>query len=309
MIPRRRGRLVAIGWICILCLLGCARRGANRLALNKQLLAAAEKDDAPAVRRLLQEGADANARGAQGETALMDAVGRGDVDLVKLLLSHGANIGKTALEQSLMTGNAQIVSLLLGPAPSRTLLNQTLFDMIENQPVIVYIGKNSSPGTPDEPPPNPVATLLVDRGADLGARDIDGSTPLEDAAAFGQLAIVKALVAKGANLEAKDNSGNTPLLSAACDCAVATMPDTDVVVEYLLEHGAKINARNNQGDTALMIASGGGVIKRSIVAILIQHGANLRLRNKNEQTALMIARHDRVADVAQLLETALAKSR
>jgi ankyrin repeat protein len=87
------------------------------------------------------------------------------------------------------------------------------------------------------------------------------------------------------------------------------MPDTNVVVEYLLEHGAKINARNNEGDTTLMIASEGGVTKRRIVAILIQHGANLRLRNKNEQTALMIARHDRVADVAQLLETALARSR
>lgn len=275
MIPTRRTKVVAIGCMWILCLIGCVRRSANRSALNKQLLAASEKGDLVSASRLIREGADVNARSRDGSTSLMFAAERGNTGLVKLLLSHGANTqlkdrgGETALSRSLRVGNPQIASFLLGPKPSQALLNQTLFNTIENQPNVALLLLKA-----DEIPPDPLIVLLLEKGADSNARDTDGSTPLEEAAGLGQLSIVKALVAKGANLEAKDNSGSTPLLAAACDCAEATMPDTDVVVEFLLKQGANINARDNDGDTALMIA-----------------------------------RHDQVADVAQLLEAALAKSR
>ncbi|HZI20007.1 MAG TPA: ankyrin repeat domain-containing protein [Pyrinomonadaceae bacterium] len=56
------------------------------------LMLAAFKGDLPAVRRLLAEGADVNARDEVGDTALMFAAFRGHEAIVNLLLSRGANV-------------------------------------------------------------------------------------------------------------------------------------------------------------------------------------------------------------------------
>ena len=46
---------------------------------------------------------------------------------------------------------------------------------------------------------------LLDRGADVDAKDIDGRTALMLAIQNGHLDVVKALIAKGADVNAKDN--------------------------------------------------------------------------------------------------------
>ena len=52
---------------------------------------------------------------------------------------------------------------------------------------------------------------LVKLGADLNSSDLDGSTPLHDAAEFGESDGVKTLVSLGANILAKNNDGEIPL--------------------------------------------------------------------------------------------------
>src|SRR5581483_5057182 len=51
--------------------------------------------------------------------------------------------------------------------------------------------------------------LLLEKGADIEARDEQGQTPLIRAAADAQTGIVKLLLEKGADIEAKDTSGAT----------------------------------------------------------------------------------------------------
>lgn len=60
--------------------------------LNEQLLAAARKSDAEAVKALLVKGADVNAKTRYGATALSFAADRGSVEVVKLLLERGAEV-------------------------------------------------------------------------------------------------------------------------------------------------------------------------------------------------------------------------
>ncbi len=306
----RIGVVVVLACILIAVTGGCRHRP-DHAALEALLRAAIEKRDLATAQRLLEKGADVNAAGDYGFTPLMEAAGRGDPKMVKLLLDHGANAqakgseDRTALYYALLSEDPESIQLLLAGV-NQNGLTDALFSTINDEPVIMYVGGDKAPPPPETIAPAPALTLLVEKGADVNARDADGSTPLADAAALGQLANVKALLAKGADIEARDNYGNTPLLAAACDCARATMNDTDVVVDFLLNKGADINARSKDGNTALMIASGGGVVKTRIVKILINHGANLRLRNSKGQTALMIAEISQLPDVIQLLKSALA---
>src|SRR6185369_2425943 len=56
------------------------------------LMVAARGGKTPVVEQLIAKGANVNARGARGQTALMWAVSQKHPDVVKVLLAHGADI-------------------------------------------------------------------------------------------------------------------------------------------------------------------------------------------------------------------------
>jgi len=87
-------------------------------------------------------------------------------------------------------------------------------------------------------------SLLLDKGCDIDARDINGTTPLMTAIRTGQHDMVKVLISHGASVDAKDNWENTALMMAADagDPAVARM---------LIAAGANVNIKNVSGLTAL----------------------------------------------------------
>jgi hypothetical protein len=86
---------------------------------GRELLAAARKGDIEAVRRALTAGADLNARGEYGDTALNIAAEAGKPDIVELLIQSGANIenpggaDKTPLMNAAFAGHIPVVRLLL----------------------------------------------------------------------------------------------------------------------------------------------------------------------------------------------------
>jgi uncharacterized protein len=57
-----------------------------------RLVNAAAEQDAAAVRALLREGVDVNARRADGATALLYAAHWNDVEMIDLLLKAGASV-------------------------------------------------------------------------------------------------------------------------------------------------------------------------------------------------------------------------
>ena len=59
-----------------------------------------------------------------------------------------------------------------------------------------------------------VAKVLVENDADIGARNVQGSTPLHQAALWNHADIVALLVENGAELNTTTESGSTPLVEA-----------------------------------------------------------------------------------------------
>jgi ankyrin repeat protein len=92
---------------------------AARLPSASNLIDAAQTSDWERVSTVVERGADVNAQGDRGWTALMYAVRAGDVELVSTLLDRGADVnaqtdnGETALVQAASRGDEAVVELLL----------------------------------------------------------------------------------------------------------------------------------------------------------------------------------------------------
>jgi hypothetical protein len=112
--PRSIYRLTSLITLAASMLIGCAIRPDN------PLIGAARSGDAQAIARLLAHGADANQRwGVNGWTPLMHAIHKNQQASVEALLSGGADVnargnqGITALMMAAGYGYADIVQLLL----------------------------------------------------------------------------------------------------------------------------------------------------------------------------------------------------
>jgi ankyrin repeat protein len=78
-------------------------------------------------------------------------------------------------------------------------------------------------------------------------RSVRGSTPIQQAADFGHVEIIRYLVSKGAKVNAKDNFGNSALLNALYE------NHTDAVKE-LLKAGADASVKGPDGRSCKEIA-------------------------------------------------------
>jgi len=94
-----------------------------------------------------------------------------------------------------------------------------------------------------------IAELLLDKGANIEAKNEGGGTPLLIASQGGRLEIVALLLQSGANVEAQGNvTGNTSLLHASSNGHLE-------IVALLVAKGAKIDTRNKEGKTAEDVAT------------------------------------------------------
>ncbi|RDW85731.1 hypothetical protein BP5796_04056 [Coleophoma crateriformis] len=137
-----------------------------------------------------------------------------------------------------------------------------------------------------------IVKLLVEKGADINAADMNGRTLLYRASENGHIDVVKLLLEKGADVNATDKNGWTPL------CTASQHRHIDVV-KLLLEMGADVNAADENGRTPLYWVSFRGHV--NIIKLLLEKEADINTADKRGFTPLHRASQDGKADVVKLL--------
>ena len=176
------------------------------------------------------------ARGAEvrkNDTRMLGiAVGRNRLDLVQMLLEHGADAGQLPLGD---------------PAKNRALAELAIahgYDVNAGRPgwpPLVVASRGDKGEHPER------LQALLELGADVNVRDYKGKTALHRAATAGFLGSMEVLLVNGADIEAADKKGETPLFDAVRAGRVEA-------VVLLLERGADAGAENKRGVSVVSLA-------------------------------------------------------
>jgi ankyrin repeat protein len=304
--------------VLIAALLACA---ASLGAAGSDVADAVMRGDAAAVRALLGQKADVNAKQADGATALHWAVYRADAAMTDLLLQAGANPrvanseGFTPLALAGLNGHAAILESLLkaGADPNEKLPRGETPLMMASRTGNLAAMK-----------------VLLDRGANVDAKEsLRGTTALMWAADQGHADAARLLIERGADKGARSSftardretarlgKANDPrrqnraLQARAGGTAGAQQPERDdddaedlsggaltpliyaarvnslATVKALLEQGADINQTSGYGWTPLLVATQNKFYQ--LGSFLLDQGADPNRANNGGWTPLYLA--------------------
>lgn len=217
----------------------------------------------------------ATAPQADSRTPLQEAIQEGDEQRVRDLLAEGESPDE-AMVAAARSGNVGLLEYLIGAGAE-----PESFSGARALAVAILAGQEEA------------QRFLVDRGADLEARDNVGRTVLQWAAGQRRLgSLARAAIGAGADLEATSRTGENPLMSACRSGRLAS-------VRMLLKAGAEVEARDRDGWTPLMFAVRSGNLK--VVDVLIDAGAEVEVESTLGWTPLMIAAWDGKARIVSRL--------
>jgi len=187
------------------------------------LTRAVQAENVGEVKRLLAQGADVNIAG-EHRAPLEIATDHENMEMVKLLLAHGANPKD---DNALCWANStEMAELLLAHEAN---VNARKED--GNTPLHMAAIRDNVP----------LAELLLAHGADVNAKNEDGNTPLHLAAYRGNVPLAELLLAHGADVNAKnykDIHMRTPLCAATWSNQSKHVRE---MVRMLQRHGGKVH--------------------------------------------------------------------
>ncbi|XP_053623238.1 poly [ADP-ribose] polymerase tankyrase isoform X2 [Plodia interpunctella] len=226
---------------------------------------------------LIRKGALVNEKNKAGQTPLQIATELGHVDAMDILIRHGAkvNASTNAAPNSLQLSMSMLERHSSRLQPDTTYITEPVTDACANAAALRLLeaartgdvetaksildlrprlvncrdvdGRHSTPlhfaaGYNRLP----LAQLLLQRGADVHAKDKGGLVPLHNACSYGHYEVTEALVSAGAGVNAADLWRFTPLHEAAAKGKAD-------IVRLLLKHGADPLRRNRDGLTPLQL--------------------------------------------------------
>uniref|UniRef100_A0A5S6QKX3 Poly [ADP-ribose] polymerase n=1 Tax=Trichuris muris TaxID=70415 RepID=A0A5S6QKX3_TRIMR len=209
---------------------------------------------------LIKNGADVNACDLWKFTPLHEAAANGKFDICKLLLAHGADCsltnrdGETPLDL-VKDSSSDVADLLRGDVAILEAAKRGEVDKLRKLVTADNVnchdvkGRNSTPLHLAAGYNNyEAAEFLIEKGADVNAKDRGGLIPLHNAASYGHFEIGQLLVQHGAQANAQDLWGFTPLHEAS-------QKGRFQLVTFLLSHGADPTIRNHDNQIPLDLAT------------------------------------------------------
>src|SRR5688572_13616319 len=248
--------LSKIGFLTASLIISFGASGAT--ALDAELLEAAQKADATKVRALLAAGADANARAADGSTAMLYAAHFGGTDSVQALLGAKGDpnltnrYGVGPMHEAALRADVGLLRILLDAGASADSA------LPQGETPLMLASRTSGVDA---------VRLLIEHGANVNVvEQWQGQTPLMYAAAHDRGEVAAALIAAGADVNARTPindlpermprvryfveiplAGFTPVMFAARSGAVSAL-------RALIDAKADIDATSPEGFSPVVIA-------------------------------------------------------
>lgn len=135
---------------------------------NKALLTSVRKNNLENVKKALAYGADINARGQEGETAIWEALAKKNIQIFEYLVENGADInlkveGVTPIFVAILYGGPEDVEYLIKKGADVNIRGEG------GNTALIWAASRGD---------NKIVKLLIDNGADINAKDNKGQTAL-----------------------------------------------------------------------------------------------------------------------------------
>jgi uncharacterized protein len=267
------------------------------------LHAAIKSESYEIVARLISENIDLNVLDSAELTALMSASSSGNLGLVKLLVSAGAdpsilsaNSG-FALLFAANEGHQEVFNYLYELTPqhlckdAENILEQSLRKSENHHSELDQIFLNAvNEGSIDK------LREAIKLGADFNSKGKQsGESALHFATQREYINMIEILIDIGIDVDTQDDDGNTPLMNAV-------LLNRIDAVKTLLEFNANVEIQNIEGDTALIIDVDFNE-NPDIAYLLCKHSKNIDVKNNAGFNALELARINKRIELIEYLES------
>lgn len=276
---------------------------------TEKLYQAVDTGHLDAVKDLMAKGIDPDLCHSGRATSLYLAALNGDLDIVKVLIEHGADVniglnensGMNPLLGATIHDHTEIVGFLIRKGAKAGLHYCAFWG--DNKQVESFLAQGNSIHSTRNRGFSPLhlavlnnqkstVELLLEHGADINICNPAVESPLHKAVEKENLEMIDFLIEKGANMNSEGLRG-TPLKLAVGLNKLST-------VQYLIEKGAAVNYQINSFMLPLHVAAWEGYVE--IAKVLLDNGAEVDLcSSTNDDTPLHMAASRGNIEVVKLL--------
>ena len=234
------------------------------------------------MRLLLDEGANPNAEGGFYGNALQAASSKGEIEAVRLLLDKGVDVNMqgghygNALQAAAKSGNIETVRLLIDKGADVNAQGGSDKSALQAA---------ASSGNTD------IMLLLLDEGADIMVGGNNGKA-LYAAANCGNVEAMRILLNEGADSHAQGGYYGNALQAAVHSGSIEA-------VRLLLDKGVDVNTEGGCCGNALQTAAEVGNVET--MRLLLDKGADVNMEGGEFGSTLQAAAHSGVVEAVQLL--------